>query len=57
MNIKSLFPTLALALGTTIVASNLQAAEPKVKYTLESAGNDINATAKVEVKGGVRQNS
>jgi hypothetical protein len=51
MNIKSLFPTLALALGTTIVASNLQAAEPKVKYTLESAGNDINATGKVEIKG------
>ncbi len=42
---------IALALGALILTSNLQAADPKVKFNLTPAGADINATAKVEVKG------
>ncbi len=42
---------IALALGALILASQLEAADPKVKFNLTSTGADVGATAKVEVKG------
>ena len=51
MNTRSLPYKIALTLGALIVATNLQAAEPKVKFNLTSAGADVGATAEVEVKG------